>query len=250
MISVQSVSKSFGRQVVLNNVSLEILPGKTTAIVGPSGVGKSVLLKLILGIMTADKGKIEVCGRCITEAHSEAERNDIRSKVGVLFQSAALFDSLSIYQNIAFPLQQRTNLSVREIHEKVSFLLESLSLVPYANMLPDEVSLGTRKRVGLARALIMEPEVFLFDEPNTGLDPEVGQEVYDLISECKEKWGFTGVVISHELPEVFQVSDRVAMIFEGRIIKEGTPDEFRNSEHPAVQQFLYGKTDGPIQIQW
>jgi phospholipid/cholesterol/gamma-HCH transport system ATP-binding protein len=166
-----------------------------------------------------------------------------------LFQSAALFDSLSVYENIAFALRERTKLSAAEIHKKVVDMLHALSLEKHAAHHPEEVPMGMRKRVGLARSLITEPKVLLFDEPNTGLDPLVGQEVYDLIKESKERWGFTGVVISHELPEVFQVSDRVAMLLGGEVILEGTPKEFINSKNPAVQQFLHGWKDGPITIQ-
>lgn len=241
--------KSFGTQVVLNGVSLELAPHSTTAVVGPSGVGKSVLLKLIMGIMQPDAGEILVCGRNITQAKDEAEKNEIRSVLGVLFQSAALFDSLTLYQNIAFPLEVDAQLSQQEIHLKVQEIMESLSLCRLATRYPEEVSLGIRKRVGMARSLVRGPEVFLLDEPNTGLDPLVGQEVYDLINECRAKWGFAGLVISHELPEVFQVSDRVVMLLDGKVIIEGTPKELTESDNPAVQQFLKGSSHGPIRIQ-
>ena len=249
MISVRGVYKRFGEQVVLNGVDLEIAPGKTTAIVGPSGVGKSVLLKLIMGIMEPDAGEIIVCGENITAATSESERNRIRESLGVLFQSAALFDSLTVYENVAFPLRERTKCCQKEIEDRVYQILDALSLEDYMLNYPEEISIGMRKRVGLARALITQPQVVLFDEPNTGLDPLGGQEVYELIKLCKERWGFTGVVISHELPEVFQVSDRVAMILNGKIIEEGEPRAFACSANPAIQQFLEGKIDGPIKIQ-
>ncbi len=249
MISIRGVSKRFGQQVVLDNVSLEIEPGKTTAIVGPSGVGKSVLLKLIMGIMVPDKGEILVCGENMTRARREKHRNRIRENLGVLFQSAALFDSLTVYENVAFALTERTRLSRREVHRKVVDMLESLGLERYADLLPQQISIGMRKRVGMARSLISEPRILLFDEPNTGLDPLVGQEVYDLIAACREKWGFSGLVVSHELPEVFQISDRVAMLLYGKIVLEGTPDDFIKSSDPSVRQFLLGRTDGPIKIQ-
>jgi len=249
MISIQNIHKRFGSQVVLNGISLDLEPGKITTVVGPSGVGKSVLLKLILGILNPEEGEVLIDGRSITRARSEAERNEIRANLGVLFQSAALFDSLSVYDNIAFPLRERTTLSRLDIHDKVSFLLNSLSLSQYNKKLPQEISLGMRKRVGMARALIMEPEVILIDEPNTGLDPIVGQEAYDLIKYCHKEWGFTAVVISHELPEVFQVTDKMIMLLKGRIHLEGTPNDFINSNDAAVQQFIQGKLDGPISIQ-
>lgn len=249
MISVRNVHKRFGSQVVLNGVNIDIEPGKTTAVVGPSGVGKSVLLKLIMGIMTPEEGEIYIGGENITKARSESEKNEIRRSLGVLFQSAALFDSLSIYDNIAFSLRERLRMSTARAHTKVLNMAESLSLIPYLKNFPEQVSIGIRKRVGMARALITEPKILLVDEPNTGLDPLDGQEVYDLINACKNQWGFTGLVISHELPEVFQVSDRVAMILRGEIIIEGTPADLMASPDPAVQQFLNGRTDGPIKIQ-
>ena len=249
MISVKNISKSFGSQQVLKNVSLEIAPQEIVAVVGPSGVGKSVLLKLIMGILKPDSGEILVNGKNITTAKSEAERNDIRAVLGVLFQSAALFDSLSVYENVAFPLIERHHLADKEAHPKVIEILEALSLSRYAGRLPQELSIGIRKRVGMARALIAEPKIFLFDEPNTGLDPLDGQEVYDLIKECRQKWHFAGLVISHEIPEVFQVSDRVAMLLNGQIEEIGTPAQLQQSTNPAVRQFLNGEINGPIKIQ-
>ncbi len=249
MISVQNVSKRFGSQVVLDRVSLEIKPGETTAVVGPSGVGKSVLLKLIMGILSPESGEIFVDGRSITAAKCEAEKNEIRAGLGVLFQSAALFDSLNVYDNVAFPLRERTHFDRMAIHSRVVAMLEALSLTEYAWSYPQEISIGIRKRVGMARSLITEPKFLLFDEPNTGLDPLVGQEVYDLIKTSRQQWGFTGVVISHEIPEVFQVSDRVVMLLNAQVAAEGTPEELLASEDPAVQQFLQGRIDGPIKIQ-
>jgi phospholipid/cholesterol/gamma-HCH transport system ATP-binding protein len=248
MISIRQVSKSFGSQRVLDCVSLDIPDQQITAIVGPSGVGKSVLLKLIMGIIPADGGEISIFGEIITAAKSEAERNRIRKNLGVLFQAAALFDSLTVYENIAFPLQNCTDCTTREVHKRVVRIMQALSLTRHAASLPQEIPIGMRKRVGLARALITEPRVILFDEPNTGLDPLVGQEVYDLIKLSQKKWGFTGIVISHELPEVFQVADKVVMLLEGKIIEESSPEQFARSDNLAVQQFLHGKKDGPIEL--
>lgn len=251
MISIRNVTKRFGAQLVLDDVSLEIEPGKMTAIVGPSGVGKSVLLKLIIGILQPEAGEILVFGKDITKANTEAARNAIRANLGVLFQSAALLDSLTVYDNVAFALQQRATakMSRYEVHDRVMQMLESLSLERYVWCLPQEISLGMRKRVGMARALITEPKILLVDEPNTGLDPLVGQEVYDLINACRAKWGFTGVVISHEIPEVFQVSDKVLMLFNGKVMAEGSPEDLNKNDNAYVKQFFTGSTDGPIRIQ-
>lgn len=249
MISIRNIHKRFGSQIVLDGISLDIKDGQTTTVVGPSGVGKSVLLKLIMGMLDPEEGEIWIGPDNITTADCEEERNRIRSQLGVLFQSAALFDSLTVYDNIEFPLLERTTLSRHQRHERVVEMLKSLSLAECSSRFPEEISLGMRKRVGMARSLITKPNILLFDEPNTGLDPLVGQEVYDLIKDCKKKWGFTAVVISHEIPEVFQVSDRVAMLLNGRILAEGTAQELSSSEDPAVQQFINGRKDGPICIQ-
>jgi len=254
MISVRNIHKSFGSQVVLNGISFDIQPGKTTTVVGPSGVGKSVLLKLIMGILSPDAGEIVVDSAVITSSRSESSKNEIRKNLGVLFQAAALFDSLTVYDNVAFPLMergkiQREKLSRVEVHNRTSKILQALDLEKHAFHYPEEISMGMRKKVGMARALITEPGVLLFDEPNTGLDPLVGQDIYELIKSCKDKWGFTGVVISHELPEVFQVSDKVVMLLDGKVVIDGTPQEIVESNNPAVQQFLHGRIDGPIRIQ-
>lgn len=249
MIQIQNLHKRFGTQVVLDGITLDIAENKITTVVGPSGVGKSVLLKLIMGILQPEEGQVLINGENITAASTEAEKNDIRASLGVLFQSAALFDSLSVYENIAFPLIERFRMKREQAHEKVSYLIRSLSLEKFAKSFPQEISLGIRKRVGLARALTMEPKIVLFDEPNTGLDPLVGQEVYDLIKDTHQNWGYTGIVISHELPEVFQVSDKLVMLLDGKVRLEGTPQDFIDSDDPAVAQFIKGKIDGPIRIK-
>jgi phospholipid/cholesterol/gamma-HCH transport system ATP-binding protein len=249
MIVVQNLYKGFGSQQVLRNISLEFEDGKITAVVGPSGVGKSVLLKIIMGLIRPDSGLVRIGSDVVTDLRSEEELNRVRRRLGVLFQGAALFDSMTVFDNIAFPLQARGRVSRKEIRRKVLEIADALGLDRYMTLLPGEISMGTRKRVGLARALITSPEIVLFDEPNTFLDPLVGQEVYDLIKLSRERWKFTGIVISHELPEVFQVSDRVVMLLQGQVVFDATPEEMLVCGDPRVVQFLQGKTDGPIQIQ-
>lgn len=248
MISIRNVSKRFGRQVVLNGVSLDIAEGKTTAVVGPSGTGKSVLLKIITGLLLADSGEVSIGGDSMTGAQTSAERLRICSRMGVLFQSAALFDSLTLFDNAAFPLRYRKELSEREIVRRTAERLEEVSMLSYSHRLPGQVSIGMRKRVGIARALVTNPDVLLFDEPNTGLDPQVGQEIYDLIKETQQHLGFTGIVISHEIPEVFQVCERVAMLYKGKVVMEGTVAEFQQSDDPVVRQFTRGDVEGPIRV--
>lgn len=249
IITVNNISKSFGQQKVLDNVSFTLKQGEVLGVVGPSGVGKSVLLKLIMGIFDPDSGDIQICDESMTDARTENRKQEIRSQMGILFQSAALLDSIPIFENIRFPLDRDKSLTVSDRENKVLKISQALSLTNSLHMYPQQVSLGVRKRAGMARALITEPKIFLLDEPNTGLDPLVGQEVYDLINVCRKKWNFTGLVISHELPEVFQVCDKLIMLLGGKIIASGTPEEFINSENLAVQQFLNGKTHGPIRIQ-
>lgn len=248
MIEITDLSKSFGAQVVLEGVTLVIESGKTTAVVGPSGTGKSVLLKIITGLLEADGGQVVIDGRCITSAASGAERREICGKMGVLFQGAALFDSMSLLENVAFPLIQRGLCARAEAAERAFDRLEQVGLADAVLRYPGEVSMGMRKRAGIARALVTDPETLLFDEPNTGLDPEVGQEIYELIAETQRLSGFTGIVISHEIPEVFQVCDRVAMLYQGKVQHEGSVKSFLESTNPVVRQFIRGDIEGPIEM--
>lgn len=248
MIRIRNLKKSFGAQSVLDDVSLNIEDGCTTAIVGPSGTGKSVMLKIITGLLTADSGEVIVGEDSMTGAASGEERRKICERMGVLFQGAALFDSLNLFENVAFPLRYREKLSEDEIRERVIRRLDEVGLLKYAASVPGEVSIGIRKRVGIARALVTNPEFLLFDEPNTGLDPQTGQEIYELILETQKASGFTGIVVSHEIPEVFQVCSRVAMLYQGVVQIEGTIDEFMHSTNDVVRQFVNGSVEGPIQL--
>lgn len=250
MIEIRNLSKRFGNQVVLDGVNLNIESGKTTAIVGPSGTGKSVLLKIITGLLDADSGDVEIDGESMTAARGGTEKRRICSRMGVLFQAAALFDSINLLENVAFPLRYCRKLSEDEIIERSVACLHDVGLSGYELVLPGEVSIGMRKRVGIARALVTEPTVLLFDEPNTGLDPFVGQEIYELINETQQRCGFTGIVVSHEIPEVFQVCSRVAMLYLGKVQQEGTVEEFLASQNPYVQQFIRGDVQGPIELNY
>jgi phospholipid/cholesterol/gamma-HCH transport system ATP-binding protein len=247
MISLKGVTKSFGTQVVLNNVDLDIATGEITAIIGPSGEGKSVLLKHMIGLLRPDQGQVLVEGEDISRL-GRSGMNRVREKFGMLFQNAALFDSLTVFENVAFPLREKTKLSDREITERVGEALLHVGLPRVEAKYPDELSGGMKKRVGLARALLMDPRIILFDEPTTGLDPVICRAIHAMIKETHARFGYTAVVVSHEIPEIFDISDRVAVLYGGSIIESGTPQQIQASEHPVVRQFISGSLEGPIHI--
>ena len=247
MIQLIDLHKSFGRQNVLNGLSLTIPDGEITAIIGPSGEGKSVLLRHIIGLMQPDSGRIFVDGENIIGIR-RSEMNRIREKFGMLFQNAALFDSMNVFENVAFPLQEKTSLSKDEIRTRVLSALEDVGLKNVEQKYTDELSGGMKKRVGLARALLLNPKIILFDEPTTGLDPIIKRAIHQLIRETHAKFGFTAVIVSHEIPDIFDIAQNVAMLFRGEILQFGTADEIRNSTHPVVKQFISGSLDGPIQM--
>ncbi len=250
MIEIRNLCKRFGPQVVLDGINLTIEDGKTTAIIGPSGTGKSVLLKIMTGLLLADSGEVVINGESMTGAKSGEQRRKICSRMGVLFQGAALFDSITLLENVAFPLRHRREAAEKEIISRSVKCLHDVGLQGYELAIPGEVSIGMRKRVGIARALVTEPDILLFDEPNTGLDPETGQEIYELIVSTQERCGFTGIVVSHEIPEVFQVCNRVAMLYLGKVQEEGTVESFLASQNPVVQQFIRGDVEGPIALNY
>lgn len=247
MIRISGLHKAFGSQKVLNDLHLTIPDGQITAIIGPSGEGKSVLLRHIIGLLSPDSGTIEVDGESIIGLR-RAELNRIREKFGMLFQNAALFDSMTVYENVAFPLQEKTTLGRDEIRQRVMGALEDVGLRNVEHKYTDELSGGMKKRVGLARALLLNPQIILFDEPTTGLDPIIKRAIHQLIRETHDKFGFTAVIVSHEIPDIFTVAHNVAMLFRGEILQYGTADEIRNSTHPVVSQFISGSLDGPIQM--
>lgn len=247
MITLRNVHKSFGAQKVLDGLDLDIPDGRITAIIGPSGEGKSVLLKHLIGLLQPDSGTVEVDGESIIDLR-RSELNRIREKFGMLFQNVALFDSMTVFENVAFPLEEKTSLSKEEIRSRVLSALEDVGLKNIENKFPDELSGGMKKRVGLARAVVLSPKIILFDEPTTGLDPIIKRAIHQLIKETHAKFGFTAVIVSHEIPDIFDVAHNVAMLFRGRILQYGTPDEIKNSTDPAIRQFISGSLDGPIQM--
>jgi phospholipid/cholesterol/gamma-HCH transport system ATP-binding protein len=247
MIELIRLKKSFGRQLVLNDLNLKIPAGKITAVIGPSGEGKSVLLKHMIGLMKPDNGKVLVDGEDITWM-GRRQLNRIRERFGMLFQGVALFDSMTVYENVAFPLEEKTRLSRDEIRERVHDALEHVGLKDVDDKYPDQLSGGMKKRVGLARALLLKPDIILFDEPTTGLDPIICNAMHRLIKETQERFGFTAVIVTHEVPSIFEICDYVAMLYQGRIQMRGTPAEIRQTEDPVLRQFITGDLEGPLQF--
>lgn len=236
MIEIIGLEKSFNGQKVLSGINLTIQDKEVIAIIGESGGGKSVLLKHFIGLMKPDKGKVLVDGVDIVKA-GKRELDKIREKFGIVFQGSALFDSMTVYENVAFPLNEKTKLGRDEIHERVIRALGDVGLKGIDEKYPSEISGGMKRRVALARALIIEPDTIFFDEPTTGLDPIILNSIHRLIIKTHEKYGFTGIIISHEIPEIFDVADKVAMLYQGSIIAQGTPDEIRSNTNPVVRQF-------------
>jgi phospholipid/cholesterol/gamma-HCH transport system ATP-binding protein len=247
MIQLTNLHKAFGSQKVLNGLYLTIPDGQITAIIGPSGEGKSVLLRHIIGLMQPDSGQIEIDGESIIGIR-RSEMNRIREKFGMLFQNAALFDSMNVFENVAFPLQEKTSLSKAEIRMRVLSALDDVGLKNVEQKFTDELSGGMKKRVGLARALLLNPRIILFDEPTTGLDPIIKRAIHQLIRETHAKFGFTAVIVSHEIPDIFDIAQNAAMLFRGEILQFGSAEEIRNSINPVVKQFISGSLDGPIQM--
>jgi len=247
MIKVVNLHKSFRAQKVLKGANLEFPSGKITTIVGTSGCGKTVLLKHLNALLLPDEGEIFVDGVDITKLPLN-ELYEIRGKFGVLFQGAALLDSMTVFDNVAFPLREKTKTSEGDIKNKVEGRLDQVGLEGMGGKFPAELSGGMKKRAGLARALIMDPEIVLFDEPTTGLDPVLATGIHQLIARTHAEFGFTGILVSHTIPQVFDISDYVAMLANGVIEAVSPPAAFRTSENPVVQQFIQGKTDGPIQV--
>jgi phospholipid/cholesterol/gamma-HCH transport system ATP-binding protein len=247
MIELIDIHKSFGRQKVLNGLNLTIEDNKTTVIIGRSGGGKSVLLKHIIGLLRPDKGRVLVDGVDITKLN-DRELNDIRRKFGMLFQEGALFDSMNVGENVAFPLIEHTKLKEVEIREIIADRLKAVGLSGIENKMPSELSGGMRKRVALARAIALQPQIVLFDEPTTGLDPVLSEAINQLIISTQKNFNLTCIVISHDLESIFKIAHRIALLYEGKIIEYGTPEEIRRSKNPVLVQFLAGSTEGPIQI--
>jgi len=240
IVRLVHVRKSFGRQAVLRDISLEIQRGLTTVVLGPSGCGKSVLLKHIIGLLRPDSGQVWYEDVRV-DTLSEVRLGAIRMHFGVLFQQGALFDSMSVRQNVGFSLVEHTDLNAAERERRIRRVLRMVGMVDSIDKMPSELSGGQRKRVALARAIILEPKVILYDEPTTGLDPIRSDVINELIIKLQSELGITSVVVTHDLSSAFKVADWMVMLYDGQLALEGTPQVFRDTDHPQVRRFLLGE---------
>lgn len=248
MIEIKNLWKNFNGEPVLKGINLTIHDGETLVVIGRSGCGKSVLLKHIIGIMKPDAGEIWVDGVEITQL-AERELNQIRKKFGMLFQGAALFDSLNVYENVAFGLLQHTYYPEKKIRHDVTEYLGLVGLHAIEEKKPAELSGGMKKRVGLARAIAMHPKIILYDEPTTGIDPIMGDIINELILKLHNKFGVSAVAVTHDMVSAYKIADHIAMLYDGKIVQIGTPEEIKNTTNPIVKQFITGSAVGPIKIE-
>lgn len=239
LIGLEGVAKSFGGHTVFRNLDIAFARGQTAVVLGASGVGKSIMLKLILGLVKPDSGRIFIDGTDTTD-FSERKLAPIRTRFGMLFQGAALFDFLTVYENVAFPLREHARLPEERIQEIVRAKLALVDMKGTENLLPEELSGGMKKRVGLARAIAMDPEVILYDEPTTGLDPVTADTINELILRCQHELHTTSIVVTHDMASAYKVGDRLVMLYEGGVIADGMPETIRRHPDVRVQRFIHG----------
>jgi len=245
IVRIRGLGKSFGRHRVFDSLDLDIVRGETLVVIGRSGCGKSVLLKHITGLLKPDAGEITFEGEDITR-FTRKKLYQMRLHFGMLFQSSALFDSMTVGENVALPLRKHSEMSDGEIAKVVSEKLELVGLTGVQNQYPAEMSGGMKKRIGLARAVAMNPQMVLYDEPTTGLDPIMADVINELIRTLQRELAVTSVVVTHDIKSAYHVGDRIAMLHEGKIIYSGTPEEVRRTDDPVLRQFIEGKAQGPI----
>lgn len=247
MLRLENVHKRHGDQEVLRGISFHVREGSITTMIGRSGGGKSVLLRHLIGLEKPDSGSIFIAADDVTRMNAR-DLNKVRRRFGVLFQDAALFDSLSARENVAFPIREHLKLSEKEIQDLVDDKLGKVGMLRHADKFPSELSGGMRKRTGLARAMALDPDIVFFDEPTSGLDPVTRGAIYRLIEESHSERSITYFIASHDIEGALEFSDEVMMLYEGKIIAHGTPEEIRHSTDPVVHQFIWGSAEGPIAI--
>ncbi len=247
-VRLHQVYKSFGDFEVLKDFNLEIARGEIFTVLGPSGAGKSVTLKLIMGLLRPDSGSIQIFGRELSDM-PESDLSDVRKRLGMVFQMGALFDSMTVAENVGFALERHTDMSPEQRLEVIQEKLGLVGLSGIEEKLPSELSGGMRKRVSLARAIALEPEILLWDEPTTGLDPVMTSEIDRLIQQMTAQLGVTSLVVTHDMKSAYRVSDRLGVHYEGHLVEVGTAEELQNSKHPLVYQFLNGLLEGPLKVR-
>jgi len=245
MIEIRNLYKLLGPQMVLNNLSLTVRRGETKVVIGRSGVGKTVLLKNIVGLMRPDSGSIKINGVEVTNLN-EKEYDRLRMEIGVVFQGGALFDSMNVGENVGFVLNEFMDLDQKTVDDRVRDALGMVGLKDVELMMPAQLSGGMKKRVSLARVLCMEPHIILYDEPTTGVDPITAAAINHLIIELRDKLKVTSIVVTHDMNSAYMVADSIAMFYKGQIIADGRPEDIKNSKHPVIQQFIQGQAHGPI----
>lgn len=248
MIDIDDVHKAFEGNQVLNGVTCQIPAGKISVVMGPSGTGKSVLLRHVVGLLFPDKGDVRVAGKSVPNLN-EDQLLELRRNVGMLFQDGALFSSMNLYDNVAFPLRQHTKKSEKEVREIVMARLEEVGLKESVGKMPNELSGGMRKRAGFARALVLEPEILLFDEPDSGLDPVRTALLCELIKEIQQKYKSTGVVISHDIKSCFNIGDHIVLLHGGKVVEQGSKEQLKQSKNAFTQQFIKGAVEGPLGME-
>ncbi|MEN8263229.1 MAG: ABC transporter ATP-binding protein [Nitrospirota bacterium] len=248
MITLKNIHKSFGAKQVLLGVNLEAKKGESLVIIGGSGSGKSVLLKHIIGLLEPDKGSVIVSSTDLSELDEDG-LNFLRKRFGMLFQSSALFDSMRVWENVGFGLKRHTRMSEADIKEVAIDKLKMVGLVGVEDVMPSELSGGMRKRVGLARAIAMKPDIMLYDEPTTGLDPIMADAINELIIKMRETLKVTSVTITHDMKSAYRIADTIAMLYNGVIVASGSPEEIKNTPDPVVRQFVEGRAKGPITLE-
>ncbi|MFH1305437.1 MAG: ABC transporter ATP-binding protein [Candidatus Omnitrophota bacterium] len=247
VVEVRDLVKRFGERTVLDGVNLKVRRGETFVIMGGSGSGKSTLIRHLIGILKPESGKVFLLGNDITDLYGSS-LNDIRKKIGMSFQSSALFDSMTVAENVSLALREHTELENDVINTIIKMKLELVGLRGFEDLLPSELSGGMQKRVGLARAIAMDPIIVFYDEPTAGLDPIVAAVIGKLIIDLSKKLSITSVVVTHDMKTAMAVGDRIGMLYEGKILEIGTPEEIRNSENKVIKQFINGSYDGPIRF--
>jgi len=245
MIEIHNLYKAFGSQMVLNNLSLTVRRGETKVIIGRSGVGKSVLLKSIVGLVRPDSGSVKVNGVEVTNLN-DRDYNKLRMEMGMVFQGGALFDSMNVGENVAFVLDEFMSLDRKTVHDRVRDALALVGLKDVEDMMPSQLSGGMLKRVSLARVMCMEPQIILYDEPTSEVDPITAAAINHLIVELHDKLKVTSIVVTHDMNSAYHVADSIAMLYRGQVIADGKPEDIRNTQHPVVKQFITGQALGPI----